>query len=450
MSASAAEPGSLPRAPGSGYRVWLLVLLMLVYTSNFVDRSILGVLAPAIKRELHLSDTQIGMLGGLAFAVFYTVLGVPLARLAERRSRVLLMTACIAVWSAMTAVCGLAQSFVQLALARTGVGVGEAGCLPAAQSLISDHFPPSRRATALAVFSLGIPLGSLIGAVAGGWIAQHLSWRQAFFLVGLPGLVLAVLTPLTLREPARGQSDAGGAQPDKAPPLSAVIATLWRKPGVLWVCAGASVSASGTYGVGTFLASYFVRRFHLDLTHAGLMAGLVSGLPMLLSNMLGGVAADRLARSDRRGYAWTAAAGLVLAAPLFIAGFLQTSVVAAAVLLGVGGVFQQVYLAPTFAVANNAVSARMRASSVALLALVWNLVGLGFGPVIVGAVSDAMGRSLGAGGTDPLGLCLGAGGACANAPAAGLIYGLLVISLGYAAGAALFLVSARTLRRDLA
>ena len=432
-----------------GYQTWLLLMLVLINTCNFVDRTLLGVLAPAIKKELLLTDTQIGMLGGLMFAIFYTTLGLPIARFAERNSRVKLMAVCVAIWSVMTAVCGLAQNFAQLALARVGVGIGEAACAPGSQSLISDTFPLSRRTTALAVYSLGIPFGSLIGAISGGWIAQHMHWRTAFFIVGLPGVLLALLT-LTLKEPPRGKREAEG-KPVEVPPLSAVVKTLLRKKSVLWVLLGGSVGAAATYGILTFSAIFFVRRFGLDYAKAGLMTGLVTSLPMVVSNLGGGILADWFARKDGRGYAWASVIGMVIAAPLFLVGFMQGNLPAAVTFLVLAGIFQQSYLAPTYAIANTAVEPRMRATSVAVFSFSWNLVGLGFGPMVVGALSDHYDAALAASrSADLLGLCAaGTGAGCADAESVGLAYALMTIALCYGLGAFCYFMSAKTMREDL-
>ncbi|MEO6338640.1 MAG: MFS transporter [Caulobacteraceae bacterium] len=448
LDAAAAKPPT--PATSSRYRIWLLVLLILINTSNFLDRSVLGVLAPAIKRDLGISDTQIGMLGGLVFALFYTAFGIPIARVAERHSRVLLMTVAVALWSGMTALCGLAQNFVQLALARAGVGIGEAACGPSSQSLISDHFPARQRGTALAIFSLGIPIGSLIGAVAGGWIAQNLSWRTAFALMGLPGLILAALVLTTLKEPIRGHSDRKPTS-GEVPPLLAVLKTLWSKPAAVWVVAGATVSTGATYGILTFAATFFVRRFGLDYAQAGLVAGLVGALPMMVSNLGGGILADVIARKDLRGYAWASMIGLIIAAPLFVLGFMQSTLTGAVVLLTLASVFQQSYLAPTYAVANNAVEPRMRATSVAVFQFTWNLIGLGLGPMVVGVMSDKFAAKLAQSSTaDLLGICRSTAGAgCADASAAGIAYALMVIVLCYGLGAAAYFMSSRTMRRDL-
>jgi len=433
----------------AGYRRWLLFLLALIYTSNFVDRSILSSLAQAIKRDLALSDTQLGMLGGLTFAAFYTALGIPIARVIERKSRVTVMTFCVAIWSVMTALCGLAQNFAQLAVARIGVGVGEAGCLPSAQSLISDHFPPSKRASALGVFAMGIPIGSLIGAVAGGWIAQHMSWRLAFALVGLPGLALAVITPLTLREPPRGHVENASPAEGPPPPLLAVLKRLWNRRTAIWVCAGATLAATAGYGILTFVAAYFVRRFGLDYTHAGLAAGMISGVGAGVSIMGGGLLTDWIARRDIRAYAWVSIAGLLVAMPLYVAGFTQTHWLPALLFLTAAAGAQQLYLAPTFAVANNVVEPRMRATSVALMSFVWNLVGLGFGPVIVGVLSDRFSGAMKlSSSADILLLCRRT--ACGDASATGLQYALIAVTVFYLLGAALFLISARSMRADLA
>jgi len=446
-SKTVTDKAAAPPQFSAGYLRWLLVLLVLIYTSNFVDRLIFSALAQPIKRSLNLTDTELGLLGGLTFAALYTVLGLPIARLLERRSRVVIMSVCIGVWSVMTALCGAAQTFTQLAMARVGVGVGEAGCLPAAHSLISDHFPPSKRATALAIFSMGIPLGSLLGAVAGGWIAQHMSWRMAFMIVGLPGVLLAILTPLTLREPPRGHvegADAGAT----APPLTAVLKRLWTRRTAVWVCAGATTASIGAYGVLNFAAAFFARRHGFDYAHAGLAVGLMSGLGSGVSILGGGLLADWAAARDKRGYAWVSIIGLVVAMPLYILGFLARDWTSALALLVAASVAQQLYMGPTFAIAQNVVEPRMRATSIALMALCWILIGQGFGPVIVGYISDRMGTAMTANASaDVLHLCRQA--ACADASASGLQYALVAVTVVYAIAAVLFFISARRMREDL-
>jgi len=443
------DKATAPPHFSKGYLAWLLALLALIYTSNFVDRLIFSALAQPIKRDLNLTDTQLGLLGGLTFAVFYTIMGVPIARLVERKSRIAIITVCIGAWSVMTALCGAAQTFVQLALARVGVGVGEAGCLPAAHSLISDHFPPSKRATALAIFSMGIPLGSLIGAVAGGWVAQHMNWRLAFVIVGLPGLLLAILTPLTLREPPRGHVEGVDAGGTAAPPLLAVLKRLWRRRSAVWVCAGATTASIGAYGILTFAAAFFTRRHGLDYAQAGLAVGLMSGVGSGVSILGGGLLADWAAKRDLRGYAWVSIVGLVVAMPLYILGFLDQDWATALPLLVVAAVAQQLFLSPTFAIAQNVVEPRMRATSIALMAVSWNLIGQGRGPVMVGFVSDTMATAMTANpSVDVLHLCRQA--ACADASASGLQYALVAMPVVYAVAAVFFFMSARRMREDLA
>lgn len=444
---SRAEASNAGFEASAGYRRWLLFLLALIYTSNFVDRTILSTRAQPIKKDLHLSDAQLGVLVGLTFALLYTLLGIPLARLVERKSRIAVMSVCVAVWSVMTAGCGLARSFLQLGLARVGVGIGEAGCLPAAHSLISDHYPPSKRGTALAIFGLGIPIGSLIGAVAGGWIAKNLDWRIAFFAVGAPGLILAVLTPLTLKEPPRGFAEgADGSAP--APPLSAVLNRLLSRPSALWVCAGATTGATAAYAVLGFITAFFVRRYGLDNYQAGLATAAVSGVGAGISILGGGILVDWIARKDLRAYAWVSVVGLLISIPLFGLGFIQPDWRSALLLLFAGGVAQQLYLAPTYAIANNMVEPRMRATSIAIFAACWSLVGTGFGPVIAGLLSDRAARMLQANpSSDVLGLCWKP--ACADASAAGLQYALVSLVVLFLIAAVFFAASARTMKQDL-
>lgn len=377
-----------PAAYSRGYLIWAMGLLLVVYASNFVDRTILQVLQQPIKEELKLSDAQLGLLGGFAFAVLYSTLGVPLARLAERRSRKGLITVSLVVWSAMTALCGAASGYAALFACRVGVGVGEAGASPPAHSLIADYFPPRRRATALSIYSLGIPIGVLVGSILGGFVAQHYGWRRAFMVVGLPGLVLAVLTQLTLKEPARGHSEGGEAADAALPRFGEVVAQLARRPAFLHVAAGASLTSFASYGIGAFAAPYFIRTFGVSLTQAGLALGLISGVSASIGTLGGGLVTDRLGRSDVRWYAWAPAISLAIAGPLYALGFLAPSWPLAVAILAVPPVFQYVYLGPSFGIMHNMVTPRMRATATALLFLAINFIGLGFGPTLVGLASD--------------------------------------------------------------
>ncbi len=445
------------------YLAWALGLLFLVYTSNFIDRTILSVLQQPIKEELKLSDAQLGLLGGFAFALLYSTLGIPIARLAESRSRKTIITASVVIWSVMTAFCGLARSYGALFLFRVGVGVGEAGASPPAHSLIADYFPPKRRATALSIYSLGIPIGVLVGSVLGGVIAQRYGWRPAFAVVGLPGLVLALLTQITLREPARGHSEGGEAAGTVTPSFGAVVARLWSRPAFLHVAAGASLTSFASYGIGAFTAPYFIRTFHLSLTQAGLVLGLISGVAAAVGTLGGGLVTDRAARRDVRWYVWTPAIGLAIAAPLYMAGYLAPSWPLAVAILIFPPVFQYSYLGPSFGVMHNMVPPRMRATATALLFLAINFIGLGFGPTLVGLASDlfaahhfAGSLQMGPGGFAHL--CPGGkasaslpalNAACRSASAFGVRWAIVACAAVYLWAGAHYLLAAKRLRQDM-
>ncbi len=391
----------------SQYRALVLGLLLLAYIFNFIDRTILSILGPAIRIELGLTSTQIGMLGGLYFALLYTLLGIPIARLAERQSRVNILTVSLVVWSAFTALCGMAGSFVTLALCRFGVGVGEAGCSPPAHSLISDYFPPHRRASALAVYGLGVPLGMMFGAAAGGWLAQTLGWRWAFVVVGLPGILLALAFKLLVREPPRGHADqemalaAGLPVEAPVPPapwsigheareIGSVVRALFGKWPVLHMALGITLVSFGLYGSGQFAPQYFVAAFGLDLTTVGLIIGLIGGVGAGIGTLAGGFLADRLARRNAAWYALTPAIGLALCTPLYILAYTQANWQVAAALLLLPGLFQYTYLGPTFGVVQNSVDVRRRATATAVLFLFLNLIALGGGPPFTGWVIDQL------------------------------------------------------------
>lgn len=359
-----------------------LALLTLIYVVNFIDRQLIGIVGQPMKVELGLSDKQLGLLGGLAFALFYTVLGLPIARAADRGSRVRIIAISLALWSMMTALCGMAGSFAALLAARIGVGVGEAGCVPPSQSLVADLFPPERRATALSVLSLGIPVGMLIGAAAGGWLAQSLGWRSAFLALGLPGVVLAAIVMLVLREPVRTSPAAD------APPLMAVAATLLKRPAFLHMAAGGTLASFAGYGVTSFAVPLVLRRFDLPLGVAASGFGLIAGVGIGVGIGGGGWLSDRLARLRPGAPGLVAAAGAITAAILFQLALSQPDPLALAATGLIPLLGAHLYFGPTYGVTANSVGPRERATAVAILLMAMNAIGLGFGPLAVGALSD--------------------------------------------------------------
>ena len=465
--AAAAEPIDVGVAPKSafseGYTRWALLLLMFIYTSNFIDRTILATLGQAIKVDLKLSDTQLGLLQGIAFALFYTVLGIPVARLAERLNRVNILTACLIIWSGMTALSGTAANFFQLAAYRFGVGVGEAGCAPSAQSLIADYFPPAKRSSALSVYAFGIPLGGMIGSISGGWIAEHMSWRIAFFIVGVPGLALALIAKLLLREPPRGMSELAGAagQVGAAPSLMDVARKLFRNKSFVHLTTGATLVSFVGYGVGGFAQPYFIRNFHLGLAQVGIVFGLIGGISAGLGTLVGGFLTDWASRRDRRWYAWVPGIGFLIALPFYMSAYVVHTWTTAALILAVPGIFAYTYLGPTFAMMHNLVEPRMRATGTALLFFILNLIGLGGGPYFTGLLSDIMtqrvftAHGLGAYAV----ICPSAVAAkhasaalahtCMAASADGVRAAILITYLFGIWGAAHFFLAARNLRADL-
>ena len=390
-------PASKPAGGASeAYKRVVVGFLLAAYTLNFIDRSIVATIGQAIKVDLKLTDTELGLLGGLAFAILYTVLGVPIARLAERWNRVSIISVAIVIWSGFTAACGLAGNFVMLLAMRVGVGIGEAGCSPPSHSLISDYFTPKRRASALAVYSFGIPLGAMIGAIAGGWLAKNFGWRVAFMAVGVPGLILALLIKLYVREPARGASDIG-APPMAAPKLSlanelreiwAVTRTLFGSWPVVNMVLGITIASFAGYGIGQFSAPYFNRAFGLDYATVGLIFGLIGGLSAGLGTLAGGFVSDWASRRHARWYGLTPAIGLAIATPIYILAYRELDWRIAAAILLVPGVFHYTYLGPTFGVVQNVVETRRRATATAVMFLFLNIIALGGGPIFTGWIID--------------------------------------------------------------
>jgi predicted MFS family arabinose efflux permease len=451
--ADAEAPRAAEPAFSLGYRRWMLVLLVSIYACSFLDRVIVSTIGPAIIRDLKLSDLQFGLLGGAAFAVFYALFGLPIARLAERSSRIAIIATCIALWSAMTALSGFAGSYWQLLALRMGVGVGEGGCSPAAHSLLSDHYPPRQRATALAIYSAGVPIGTLLGAVLGGWIAQTFSWRIAFVVVGLPGLALALLARLTLKEPRRGHID--GTTPDAAaPPLGAVVARLFRTPSFRHLAAGFVLANLTGSGVNVFMSTYLVRSFHLGLATVGVLYGLVVGVAGLSGTLAGGLIADWGGKRDARWYALAPGLGALFAFPCYVAAFTRQDAISTIACFFVGGLLITFYLAPTLGVVQNLVEPRMRASAAALMFILINIFGQGLGPTAMGAASDFLARRVLAPGGD-LTVCGDSAPAfvaqaCRTPQVSGLQAAILAMTVFVLWGSVHFLLAARTIRKDLA
>jgi MFS family permease len=387
-SAGAVRMSAAPQAPSLGYRSYVLVVLVIVYTFNFIDRQIVGILAVPIKAELHLTDSQLGLMGGLAFALFYTLLGIPIARMADRVSRTSIMTAALALWSLMTAVCGLTHSFVQLFLARVGVGVGEAGGVAPAYSLICDYFPSKERARALSVYSFGIPVGAASGIVLGGYITSLMSWRMAFFIVGLAGLLITPLLKLTVREPERGALDPGRVDGVPAPSLFEVIAVLARKASFWGLSLGAASASMMGYGLFFWAPSFLVRSFHLTLLHASLGFGALVLVGGLIGIWFGGALADRYGEKRRAMYAYIPAIAFLATLPFYAAGVLSTTLWISFAVLLVPTALGLVWLGPVLAAVQHLVPGNMRATASALFLFINNLIGIGLGTTLIGVVSD--------------------------------------------------------------
>jgi MFS family permease len=412
---------------------WALAVLTMISTCGFIDRIIMNVLAQPIKEEFGLSDTQVGLLAGLAFALLYAIFGIPVGRLAERRRRLSLIGIGTILWSIATAACGFASNFVSLALARVGVGIGEAVGLPATQSVISDYFPKDKRTTAMSVLLLAPPVGALIGSAAGATIAQAYGWQTAFFAAAAPGFLLALFLIFTVAEPPRGQHDDLGEAADQVPGFGAVLRRMWQRQSLRHVLAGSTVASMAGFGLNAFVAILFYRRFGFSIAEAGITAGLISAMPGILSVFGGGWLSDRIARRDARSYGLVPGISLLLAAPIYAFAVTRDTAPMAIGLLLLAGVVQYTYLGPSQGLLQNMMHPRMRASSYAVMGLIYALVGSGLGPVVVGMLSDFFGADSSA------------------APSAhGLTLAMAITALFYVWAALHFLWSTRRLRSDLA
>lgn len=375
-------------------RYYALGLLTVVYSFNFIDRQLLAILQESIKADLLLSDSQLGLLTGFAFALFYVTAGLPIARWADHSNRRNIVAGAIFIWSFMTAISGFVTNYVQLLLARIGVGIGEAGGSPPSHSMISDIFPPERRASALGFYSTGVNIGILFGFLLGGWLNEFFGWRVAFMVVGAPGILIAILVRLTLAEPQRGLHEARVAA-DTGVTTREVMALLWSRKSFRHMAFAAALNAFASYSVANWTASFMIRSHGMSTGELGTWLAAIMGLAGAVGVFGGGLIADKLAYRDKRWYMWLPALTGIIALPFSVSVYLAGDGYTALMFAVVPGLLSNVYLGNTIATTHALVGLRMRALSSAILFLILNIIGLGAGPWTVGVLSDALGATHG-------------------------------------------------------
>ncbi len=387
-------PASTPETHTPNYTRYVLGLLTMVYVVNYVDRNLLAILLQSIKEDLQLSDSELGLLSGTAFGLFYATLGVPIARLADRYSRKWVIVASLTLWSAMTALCGSAAGFASLLVCRIGVGIGEAGGSPPSHSIISDLYSDEKRGTALGIFSLGVPIGILVGLMAGGWLDEQLGWRTAFWAVGLPGLLLSLLVAFTLREPKRGTGEASTVS---EPAYSArdILFYLWRLPSFRHTSIASALYAFVGYSVVNWAPSFLMRSYGMESGAIGTALSLIIGIGGGIGVYLGGYLSDRWALKDPRGRVYLPALAMMASLPFSLMTYWVDTATATLSLLALPAFLGLMYQGPAFAVTQTLATPLMRSTAAAILLFVINIIGLACGPALTGVLSDALEPSLG-------------------------------------------------------
>jgi predicted MFS family arabinose efflux permease len=432
---------------------------LMVMVVSFANMAIMSVLAQPIKEDLHLSDADLGLIQGLGFSILYACLGIPLGILAERASRKLLIAASIVVSSAVTALCGAASGFSTLLLCRVAVGMGEAGVMPSAFSLVSDHFEPSRRGSMLAVLNLGAPIGFLVGQVLGGWIASQWGWRTAFFVMGAPGLLFALLVVLTLREPPRGLVDGVARDSRSKPPTATeILRYLFAKPTFRQLLIGYTLANFTMNAIANFVLPFFMRGFDVSLANVSLLFGMVTFTSNGVGMLLGGFGFDWLRKRDVRWPVWGPGVTLLVGIPIYFLAFDSRSYYAAMALVWLGNMTVVTFMAPTLGTMQNMAGPRMRAMTAAITFMIVSFFGAGLGPMVAGILSDKIAQHVYSGG-DFLATCPGGRGvagpgsagdaACLAASGDGLRYALMIMLVVFVWAAYHYFRSGRTLARDL-
>lgn len=411
-----------------GYARYVLGLLTLVYLSNHIDRQILMILLEPIKKEFGTTDFQMGLLTGPAFALFYTFAGIPIARWADRGSRKTIVALSVAIWSVMTALSGIARGFISLGLLRVGVGIGEAGCSPPSHSLISDYFPPHQRARAMGLFSAGSQAGAAFGWLLGGWLYLYFGWRYAFVAVGIPGLLLALLVAFTVREPKRGgvEKRTVTAAPEALWPA---LRSLLKQPTYFWLQVGGAFHAISGYGLAVWVAPFLIRVHGLEIHVIGTSLGLIALLAGIPGIFVGGYLCDRLSQRDARWYLWIPTLAAIFALPFTALFLFLPDVNWALSAYAMHSVLNLAYTAPVYAVTQAVVKLRARSLAVALHLFVANLIGLGLGPVVIGALNDVMRPEYGDG---------------------AIRYTMMAAAVANGVACIFYLIAARSVKRDIA
>ena len=434
MSTTSTETASAARPEGlhtSRYRWYVVGVLVLGYIFNVIDRGALGVLVQPIKNELQITDTAMGLLTGLAFSVFYSVMGIPIARLADRWNRVSVLSLAIALWGIATAACGAAWNYLSLFTFRSLTAVGEAGGSPPSHSLISDYFPASGRATALAIYAMAVPFGTAIGNYTSGWANVYFGWRWTFFLVGLPALAVALLARLTIKEPPRGLSDGSGSKRQEALPFFEVFGFLLTRRSFMHMSLAAALHSVVWYSGSIWNVAFFVRNHAMNTGIAGSYVGAFA-LIGTLGSFAGGFLSDRLSTrfGDKRWYMWVPGVACIIMVPFQFVAYLAPDMSLVAPAFSTMVVLASMFFGPSFAVAQSVATVRMRAVSASVLLFIQTIIGLTLGPLVVGAISDHFAPSVG--------------------NARSLAYGLVIVGLTNLWAAVHYYIGSRTYRADLA
>lgn len=424
-----AQPGTPATKSPVTSTAWItLAVLVVVYLVNFMDRQLFAVLQEEIRADLNLNDSQLALLGGTMFAIFYATLGIPIAWAADRTNRIRLIAWACAIWSVCTALSGLASNFLQMALARIGVATGEAGGVSPSYSVISDYFPASRRGLAIGIFTIGAPLGLMFGTLLGASIADALGWRWAFILIGLPGVLLALGLVLFVREPKRGQMEQAGQAVEQPSNPLAVLKTIFATPSLMFLTLGAATTSFAGYGMYQWIPSFLQRSQGLGLDEVRTFLS-----PLFLLGIVGAIAggwiADRFGKSRPSAYAFVPAASVGLSAPFFFAAMMVSDGAVSLMLLAIPMMLGYAWIGPGLAAAQTLTSPSMRATVAAIIGFFNNLIGIGLGPLFIGMISDSLAPSLGEG--EALRIALACG-----------------VSV-FLVAAALFAVAGFTLKRDL-